>query len=390
MLLLCSGMRGQNDSLPSDTLLNKDALFSRPALNSGRAPIAIGGYAEANTLYAGTDGVSEGMQFQMRRFTLYTYSRIHRALRFAAEVEFEDGAKEINIETAFLDLEFFPSLNFRGGIIVNPIGAFNQNHDGPKWDFIDRPVAATELIPSTWSNIGFGIHGKFGGGANLFSYELYLSNGFNDAIIANEKNRTWLGASKENIERFEENNNGIPLITARFASKHAVMGETGLSWMGGVYNTFRKEGLTVDSRRRIDVFAVDHTLSGKRGTELKIEYVFVKVDVPETYTQQYGSSQYGVFVDLTQRILARKLFHFEKSCFHIGFRLDAVDHNIGTFKETGGNIGDHLTRFTPSLAWRPHPETVLRFNYYFQSEMDILLNPPSKTGAFLFGLATYF
>ena len=61
-------------------------------------------------------------------------------LNFYSEIEFEDGAKEIGIEFASLDLEFSPQLNLRAGIILNPIGSFNQNHDGPKWEFVDRPV----------------------------------------------------------------------------------------------------------------------------------------------------------------------------------------------------------------------------------------------------------
>ena len=46
-------------------------------------------------------------------------------------------------------------------MIVNPIGAFNQNHDGPKWEFTDRPIAATQMLPATWSNAGFGLYGKY-------------------------------------------------------------------------------------------------------------------------------------------------------------------------------------------------------------------------------------
>ena len=43
---------------------------------------------------------------------------------------------------------------------MNPIGAFNQNHDGPKWEFVDRPISATQMLPATWSNVGFGLYGK--------------------------------------------------------------------------------------------------------------------------------------------------------------------------------------------------------------------------------------
>tara|TARA_Y100001980_G_C14556926_1_gene354557 strand:+ start:195262 stop:195564 length:303 start_codon:yes stop_codon:yes gene_type:complete len=74
-------------------------------------------------------------------------SSIHRKIKFLSEIEFEEGGEEVAIEFAALDVNFHPLVNLRGGIVMNPIGAFNQNHDGPKWKFIDRPIAATEMQP---------------------------------------------------------------------------------------------------------------------------------------------------------------------------------------------------------------------------------------------------
>ena len=79
-------------------------------------------------------------------------------------------------------------VNLRGGIILNPIGAFNQNHDGPKWEFTDRPISSTQMLPATWSNAGFGLFGKTYKNDWMFGYELYLSGGFDNTIIDNEEN----------------------------------------------------------------------------------------------------------------------------------------------------------------------------------------------------------
>src|SRR6187431_1537566 len=193
--------------------MNVDATYNRPFLSLGKTPVAVGGYLEANTNYAVTDGVTEGFSFQMRRMTVFLSSAIGKRIRFLSEIEFEDGTKEINIEFAAMDIEFHPMLNLRGGIIMNPIGSFNQNHDGPKWEFIDRPISATTIIPATWSNVGFGLWGKYSKNKWAFSYEAYLSNGFDDRIIDNDLNRTNIPASKENPDRFEESFNGVPLTT---------------------------------------------------------------------------------------------------------------------------------------------------------------------------------
>ena len=263
--------------IPKDTAkqtLNMDALYNRPFMQVGKLPVALGGYAEANYQYLQQDGVTEGHQFQMRRVSLFISSSIANRIKFLSEIEFEDGAKEISIEFASLDIEFNPLLNFRGGVVVNPIGAFNQNHDGPKWEFVDRPLSATQMLPGTWSNVGFGLYGKKFSKDWVYAYEAYLTNGFDDKIITNSENKTFLPATKENKERFEESFNGSMLLTAKTAVKNREVGEIGLSYMGGVYNKFEDDGLVLDKKRRVDVFAIDfNTTLKKLNTNIKSSFL---------------------------------------------------------------------------------------------------------------------
>lgn len=381
-------------SIPKDTsamLLNMDAVYNRPFLMVGKAPVAVGGYVEANSEFKGTDGVTDGLSFQMRRLTIFLASTISRRIKFLSEIEFEDGTKEINIEFASIDFEFHPMLTLRGGIVMNPIGAFNQNHDGPRWEFIDRPISATQMLPATWSNVGVGVHGKHFVPGWTFAYEAYLTNGFDDGIIANEENKTFLPASKGFVNRFEENSNGKPLFTGKIAVKNRTWGELGFSYMGGVYNTFQDDGLVFDKKRRLDVFAVDfNTTLPKINTYITTEWAWVMVDVPATYTQQFGNRQVGGFIDIVQPIFKKTLLGFERSVFNLSLRFEYVDWNSGKFIETGGNIADDIFAIVPAFSWRPTSQTVLRFNYRYEWQQDILGNPPSKTSAFQFGLSSYF
>lgn len=370
--------------------MNVDATYNRPFLSLGKTPVAVGGYLEANTNYAVTDGVSEGLSFQMRRMTLFLSSAIGKRVRFLSEIEFEDGTKEINIEFAAVDFEFHPMFNLRGGIIMNPIGSFNQNHDGPKWEFIDRPIASITIIPATWSNVGFGLWGKYSKNKWAFAYEAYLSNGFDDRIIDNSLNRTNIPASKENPDRFEESFNGVPLTTLKTALGHRTFGEIGISWMGGIYNKFEEDGMVLDSRRRIDLFAIDFKTTLPTKTYIRGEWVWAFVDVPSTYSQQYGEKQKGGFVDFVQPVLTRTMLGFEKAVLNACVRFDYADYNVGTFKETGSDIGDYIFAVVPGISFRPFPQTVLRANYRYSWARDLLNNPPSKTAAFQFGFSTYF
>ncbi len=380
--------------IPKDTSgvqLNMDALYNRPFLQLGKLPVALGGYAEANYQYLQQDGVTEGHQFQMRRVSIFISSSIANRIKFLSEIEFEDGAKEISIEFASLDIEFNPLLNFRGGIIVNPIGSFNQNHDGPKWEFVDRPISSTQMLPATFSNVGFGLYGKKFSKDWVYAYEAYLTNGFDDRIISNSENKTFLPATKENPERFEESFNGSPLLTGKVAVRNNKVGELGLSYMGGVYNKYKDDGLTLDIKRRVNVFALDfNTTVSATKTFINGEWAWIKVNVPDTYTEQFGEKQQGGFIDLVHPIFKKNIFGFEKSVINAALRLEYVDWNKGKFRSTGANIADHIFSVVTAISWRPTSQTVLRLNYRYNWQKDILGNPPSKLAGFQFGFATYF
>jgi hypothetical protein len=380
--------------IPADTSkqkLNMDAVYNRPFLTAGKLPIAIGGYLEANTQYTSTDGVSDGLSFQAKRFTLFFSSTIAKKIKFLSELEFEDGTKEINIEFAAMDIEFHPLLNLRGGIIMNPIGAFNQNHDGPRWDFIDRPISATTIIPSTLSNAGFGLHGKYFANNWIVGYETYLTNGFDDNIIGNEDGRTSLVAGKKNPERFEESNSGLPMFTGKIAVRNRKIGELGFSYMTGVYNKWKEDGLILDSKRNASVIAVDFNNSVlKNRLTFTGEFAKVFVDVPETYTQLYGTQQFGGYIDIIGTVLQKKILGWENAKLNLGVRLEYADYNQGRFKETDGNIGDDVWAIVPTIAFIPVGTTVLRFNYRFEQHTDLFGNPPANTGVIQFGFSTYF
>lgn len=371
--------------------LNMDAVYNRPFLQIGKTPVSVGGYLEANWQYLVTDGVTEGHQFQARRMTIFLSSAITHRIKFLSEIEFEEGGKEIAIEFASMDLEFFPLLNFRGGIIMNPIGAFNQNHDGPKWEFIDRPISATQMLPATWSNSGFGLFGKKYTGNWLFGYEAYLSGNFDNSIIENTENKTFLPSAKLNPKRFEETNSGLPLVTGKLALRNKIFGELGISYMGGVYNKFQDDGLIIDEKRRLDVLALDYNvILHKLNTRINAEWAWVFIDVPVTYSQQFGNRQYGGFIDIVQPVIQRKMLGWHKAELNFSVRLEFVDWNVGQFNETGGNISEDLWSIVPAISFRPTPQTVFRFNYRYMSQKDLLGNPAALTGGFQLGFSTYF
>lgn len=380
---------------PTDTIrpvLSMDANYNRPSFTIGNTGISIGGYFEANSIYAVEEGITDGLSFQARRMSLLISGSISKRIKFLSEIEFEEGGKEIEIEYAAVDIAFDPLVNFRAGIIVNPIGAFNQNHDGPKYEFVERPNEAVDLLPGTFSNVGFGLYGKTYSGNWIMGYEAYLSNGFDSAVIDNEFSRTSLPASKDNPDRFDENYSGKALFTGKIAIANKHFGEVGFSYMGGQYNKVEDDGLQLDEKaRRVDVVAFDfNTVIKATNTAIGGEFAYVWVDVPKTYTQQFGNKQWGYYVDVVQPVLKRKMFDWDDATFNLAARLDYVNFNEGRFTQTNGKIGDDLIAITPAISFRPTAQTVLRLNYRYEWKTDILNNPSEQTATWYFGISTYF
>ena len=384
--------------------LTMDAIYDRPFLQLGKLPVSIGGYVESNWQYAATSGITVGNQFQFRRFSLFVASTITKRIKFLSEIEYEndptgdpDGATggQFEVEYAALDIELHPLLNLRGGMIVNPIGSFNQNHDGPKWEFTDRPIAMTQMLPDTWSTTGFGVYGKYYKKNWMFGYEFYVTGGFNDSIIDNPQGKTFLPAAKSDPGRFTGSASGEPLYTGKISVRNNAIGELGLSYMGGVYNTWRIEGTPVDNKRSVHIYDADfNTVLPGIGTRLTTEWAWIFVDIPPNYTQQYGNKQFGGFTDIVQPILRRKILDWDNATVNLAFRMEYVDWNVGKFTSTGTRMYNDLWSFMPGLSFRPTPETVLRFNYRHEKQRDITGNvigaTIGNTGEFNFGISTYF
>ena len=373
---------------PVDTTMAQEGLYARPFIGS-ISSTSIGGYVEGNTNYFVEDGVTEGFSMELRRFNVFLFSQISQRIRFLSELEFEHGTEEIALETAQLDFQIDPGFVLRGGIILPPLGFFNQNHDSPRWDFVERPLVSTDIIPSTLSEVGFGALGKFATGRGVvLSYDAYLTNGLGELIVGNDVGRTDIASGKSE-EAFGEDNNGSPAVSARVAARHLRFGELGLSYYGGTYNSFRVEGEEVDARRRLDIYAVD--LGATVGlVELRGEAAFAVIDVPPGLVEIFGSRQWGAHLDVLVPVWRPVFFGYTDAVLTAGLRLEAIDYNRGTFSSTGQSIGDEVTAIVPSLSFRPTPGTVFRVNYRYHWIRDMQGNDPARRAGFQLGLATYF
>jgi hypothetical protein len=280
-------------------------------------------------------------------------------------------------------------------MILNPIGAFNQNHDGPKWEFTDRPIAMTQMLPDTWSNTGFGIFGKKYIKDWMFGYEFYLTGGFNDSIIDNSEAKTFLPAAKNNLSRFSSSASGEPLYTGKLSVGFEKIGALGISYMGGIYNTWHVEGAEVEAKRNMHVFDLDfNTTTPGWETNIRTEWAWVFVQLPPDYTPEYSRKQFGGYIDVVQPVVRGNIFGFNNALLNIAVRGEYVEWNVGKFTSTGNRMFNNLWSIMAAISFRTSSLTVLRLNYRHQIQKDITGNiigaTIGPTAGFSFGISTYF
>ncbi len=142
----------------------------------------VGGYLDLEF----TDFRHENSTFDNHHLILNVSSYLHERIFLNAEIEYEHAAGELRVEQGYMDLLFHDAINFRGGIVIVPVGKLNVLHDSDMRDLTLRPLTERLIIPSTWSDLGAGFFGSFYLGPVTLNYEAYLLNGLQEGPVVDE------------------------------------------------------------------------------------------------------------------------------------------------------------------------------------------------------------
>ena len=105
------------------------------------------------------------------RFVLLFTHRYSDRIRFVGELELEHAlveglaeAGELELEQAYIDFLLTRSFNVRAGMMLIPVGIMNERHEPPVFYGVERPLLDTVILPTTWFEVGAGVHGEIGSG----------------------------------------------------------------------------------------------------------------------------------------------------------------------------------------------------------------------------------
>lgn len=144
-------------------------------LTKSDSKVQIGGYAQIDYNQPVSQTAMQNGNFDVHRLVLLFGYRFNERVNFVTELEMEH-VKEVFVEQAFLNYKIKPWLNFRGGLMLIPMGIINEYHEPPTFNGVERPNLDSKVVPSTWREIGAGFTGRVDNAS--LKYQIYLTNGF--------------------------------------------------------------------------------------------------------------------------------------------------------------------------------------------------------------------
>ncbi len=379
--------------LAQESQRDKGEVYSKPFLARFGRNVYLGGYIDLE--YVNTEN-SNSDTFDQHRLVPFIYADVSENVKVAVEIEIEHGnGTELGVEFAHVDYWMHELVNFRAGIILDPVGHFNLVHDAPYQDLTLRPLVDEAVIPVVLREPGVGFFGSLDLDPWEIDYEVYVVNGFKGLGKAGATaiNRT------TGLPGARPHGNQLGSASYRdFNDDKAIVGRVSVSPFLGL-----EAGVSAHSGKydeagdnRLTLWAVDWTanLGGVArafGAELdalsRVEVVgeYAKADIGrDSFAEASGvpddldgwtvEVRLHVMPDFLRRIIPGA---GEESTFTLVYRRDEIDLD-----------GAERSADTVGLNFRPREDTVFKLEYQWRDESGILNEVDND--AFVASVATYF
>ena len=224
--------------LPAPAAANSSALPT-PAAPSrlSAAPAAAGvrlwGYGEMYYIDPTRDGNQARADLARAVFGL-GYSFDERT-EFNSEYEVEHAVAsgsdpgEFEVEQFYVDRAFSEALSARAGLFLMPFGFLNEHHEPTRFYGVQRNFVETLIIPSTWREGGFNLHGDSRAG---FGWNVGLTTGFDlskwDFAPAFPPYTSALALANSGTAPLQATHQELALANARHLSQYAALSYYGV------------------------------------------------------------------------------------------------------------------------------------------------------------------
>jgi len=380
-LLLFAATASAQQTTPADSSANAaeiaalnakiDVLFAEldarasSTSDASASPLHVGGYGEYHSSFV-KDGAKSS---DPHRFVIYLGYDFGSGISLHSETELEhgfvmEGQGEISLEQLYADIEIGSTSGLRIGRMLNPLGIINYRHEPTTFFGVERPNLDKFIIPSTWSQDGIGVWGRF---AESFSYELQLTSGL-DGSGFDDKNGIRGGRLNERPGLSD------PAVSGRLDWRPedlAGLRLGGSFYSGGANNGNKGSNPGVDAR--VDIGSLDGEY--RRGpldlrAVLAQSHVSGADDLNAAFGGNVGEEQSGWYLEagyhLFEAFGAPEPSDRFPDADLVGFvRLEEYDTLDKLATGGASNPAAARNETTVGLAWWPTPNFVFKADYQF-------------------------
>jgi len=339
----------------------------------GFGNVSLGGYFDMEYF----DREGEESTFRQHRWVINIGAQLTDRISFNSEYEIEYGGPdsaggdgEAKVEQAYVDYRINDAFNLRAGAILAPFGRYNIYHDSDLQDLTDRPLLAKDIIPTTWTEAGYGVFGKLNPTLGSYEdleigYELYAVNGLDDGF-----SDTGLGGARNSLKT---DNNDNKAIVGRLSLSPFLGHELGVNGYRGEYSG------TGDALTGIGM----DTFNTFGPLEFITEYGYFDVEETPGASSDLANYFQGAYAQVNYHFWPKFFDNtflgrgFDNPTFTLVNRYDwAKIHDDGD-STSGINEED---RYTIGLNYRPIDSFVVKLEYQFNHSTGDVLEAGDKNG----------
>jgi DtxR family transcriptional regulator, Mn-dependent transcriptional regulator len=328
----------------------------------------------------------EDGRLDFHRFVLLVTHSFSDRIRFVGELELEhafveglEDAGELELEQAYVDFLLTRAFNVRAGMMLMPFGIINERHEPPTYYGVERPFLDTVIIPSTWFEVGAGVHGEIGRG---WRYRGFVTAPLNAAEFNAEE------GVRNGRQKGAEANIGRPAVTGRLE----YVGYRGLTVGASAWSG--RSGFEFRPRFDVPVSVVETDARySRRRLELRGQFAQVWIDNADLLNQalalrvgvdpNIGRVLRGVSLESGYRVISGASFgdvgafaRYEN--FDTQFRMPAGYVGLPQFDRDAWVIGANY--------W-PDPDVAVKVDYSVVRSQSTVIRAPNS---FNVGLGWWF
>jgi hypothetical protein len=195
--------------------------------------VRLWGYGEV--YYTDPTSARNESQFDLARAVLGIGYSFDERTEFNSEFEVEHAVAsasdvgEFEVEQFYVDRRLSEAVSVRAGLFLMPFGFLNEHHEPTNFYGMQRNFVETLIIPSTWREGGFNLHGDTAAG---FGWNVGLTSGFDLSkwtfAYALPPYRNALGLEDSNIAPLQATHQELALANGRYLSQYLALSYYGV------------------------------------------------------------------------------------------------------------------------------------------------------------------